>query len=286
MTTAKRILIVSKTSKVTLLSEDDLKRLQDSGAADAEQLVNGQIEHNCSLDVIRKALTGHDVCERRIEDVHSEDIVNKDLIITVGGDGTVLAVSGLVNNIPILSVNSDPTRSIGNYTRCMRDDFAAMFQAWLDQTAPIESIPRLMMEIAGDRQLYPILNDCLFTNHNPAAMTRYTIEVNGESERQYSSGLWISTGAGSTGAIHSAGMDTVPAHTPALLFKVREPFLRHGPISINEGCQTPPQGLIVTPGIPGINVYVDGAHQCKSILPGTAVTFSTCPHDLHLVTHK
>ena len=286
MSNACRILLVSKTSKVSLLSEEDLQRLQESGAADADQLRQGHTEHNTTLDVIRTALKGHEVCERRIEDVHTDDIIEKDLVITVGGDGTVLAVSGMVSNIPILSVNSDPTRSIGNYTRCTRDGFADTFIAYLQGNAHIENIPRLKLEIEGDRLHYPILNDCLFTNQNPAAMTKYTICVDDHVERQYSSGVWVSTGAGSTGAIHSAGMASVAAHEPALLFKVREPFTRHGQISLTEGCQLPPRGLTLTPGLPGIQVFIDGAHQCKAIPPGTCISFSAYTHDLQLITPK
>lgn len=283
MSSSCRILLVSKTSKVSLLSEEDLQRLQESGAADADQLRQGHIEHNLTLDVIRAALQEFDVCERRIEDVHNDDILDKDLIVTVGGDGTVLAVSGMVNHLPILAVNSDPTRSVGNYTRCIRDNFEHTLDAFFKGNTAIEEIPRLQLEIEGDRQHYPILNDCLFTNQNPAAMTKYTIEVGDEQERHYSSGVWISTGAGSTGAIHSAGMKSVDAHQAALLYKVREPFTRHGKIELTQGCQLPPQGLSLTPGLPGIQIFIDGAHQSKPIPPGTRIHFSAYSHPLKLI---
>ena len=278
-----RILLVSKTAKVSLLTEDDLQRLQESGAADADQLRQGHIEHNLTLDVIRSVLQEFDVCERRVEDVHNDDVLDKDLVVTVGGDGTVLAVSGMVYDVPILAVNSDPTRSIGNYTRCMRTNFESTLHDYLDGKTSIEEIPRLQLEIEDDRQHYPILNDCLFTNQNPAAMTKYTIEVGEEQERHYSSGVWISTGAGSTGAIHSAGMNSVDAHQAALLYKVREPFTRHGQINLTNGCQIPPQGLSLTPGLPGIQVFIDGAHQSKLIPPGTKIQFSAYSHPLQLI---
>ncbi len=286
MSPRKHILLIAKTSKVTLLSDQDLARLQESGAANAESLRTGQFEHNKSLDLIRSTLSQHDVCERRVEELHSQDVIGKDLIVSVGGDGTVLAVSGLISNTPIIAVNSDPSRSVGNYTRCNRDQFADRFHAWLDDEHHIEQIPRLIVDIDGDRQQYRILNDCLFTNNNPAAMTRYTISVDGVSEQQFSSGVWISSSAGSTGAIHSAGMPSVPAQDPALLFKVREPFTRRGSINICEGTQVPPRGLQLTTGIPGIHLYIDGAHQCKILQPGTRISFSACPHPLLLVTDK
>ena len=51
----------------------------------------------------------------------------------------------------------------------------------------------------------PILNDILFANLYPAAVTRYKIKYNGRQEVHKSSGVWISTATGSTAAISAAG---------------------------------------------------------------------------------
>lgn len=281
-----RILLISKTPKTASLSDEDLARLEHSGAANAEQLRHAASEHGQSLESVRSDLLGHDVLDRRVSEISEEDLSGRDLIVTVGGDGTVLAACGLITDTPMLCVNSDPSRSIGNYTRCNRDAFRQLFQDFLQQQHVIERIPRLRLEINDTPEPHLILNDCLFTNQNPAAMTRYTINVDGEQEQQFSSGVWISTGAGSTGAIHSAGMDAVDAHQSALLFKVREAFLRHGAIRLTEGCQMPPRGLELCTAIPGINLYIDGAHRCKKLQPGSTVRFFASPSPLQLVTRS
>jgi len=45
-----------------------------------------------------------------------EDFVGKDLIFSLGGDGTFLKTASMVqvNTLPILGVNTDPVRSVGH----------------------------------------------------------------------------------------------------------------------------------------------------------------------------
>ena len=45
------------------------------------------------------------------EELHRGSILDKDLVIAVGGDGTILNTSSFLDdNIPLLGVNSDPTK--------------------------------------------------------------------------------------------------------------------------------------------------------------------------------
>ncbi len=283
-TSLKNILVVSKIPKLTLLSEQDIDRMSEHGIVDVEQLKTGKQEHDISLNAVLDHLSGHHVTQRTLADVSKDDIEGKDLVITVGGDGTVLAVNGIIGNTPILSVNSDPSRSVGNYTRGNRDTFPQLFDLWLEQKHQEERIPRLEATIEGDDSIYRFLNDCLFTNKNPAAMTRYIITTDDNTERQFSSGVWVSTGSGSTGAIHSAGMQPVSAHQPALLYKVREAFTLHAPITLLEDTQIPPRKLSLCPSILGINLYIDGDYQFKELAPGASVEFKASAEPLILIT--
>jgi NAD+ kinase len=45
-----------------------------------------------------------------------EDFHNKNLIMSLGGDGTFLKTASMVltSRVPILGVNTDPTRSVGH----------------------------------------------------------------------------------------------------------------------------------------------------------------------------
>jgi NAD+ kinase len=209
--------------------------------------------------------------------------------VTVGGDGTVLTANSLDSALPMITVNSDPGGSIGMYTRCTARNFPELFNAWLDGAAHVETIPRLQARI-DTGPAWRILNECLFASANPAAMTRYLLELPGNEgwsaplrEAQRSSGVWIATASGSTAAIRSAGMETIEAHAPALLFKVREPFQGMRPMAVLEGKQLPPAGLRLTPAMPGVSIFIDGPYFHRTVPPGAVVEFSPSPLPLRLL---
>ena len=64
----------------------------------------------------------------------------------------------------------------------------------------------------------------LFCHDCPASTTRYLLTFDGRTEDQISSGIWISTAAGSTSVIRSAGGKEMPPRSRRLQFAVREPF--------------------------------------------------------------
>jgi len=72
------------------------------------------IHRQCVDDVTRileeVGLTKYSVVGR--EELHRGIIQDKDLIISVGGDGTMLNTASFVDDtIPLLGVNSDPTKT-------------------------------------------------------------------------------------------------------------------------------------------------------------------------------
>jgi NAD+ kinase len=128
-----------------------------------------------------------------------------------------------------------------------------------------------------------ILNECLFASANPAAMSRYVLINGDQRESQRSSGVWVSTAAGSTAAIRSAGAEPIEAHRSALLFQVREPFQGRAPMTLLGGQQVPPSGLSLMPAMPGISVFIDGPHFKRSVPPGSIVSFAASPIPLQLL---
>ena len=138
----KRILLLAKTPLVERLEPTVLKRLAAGGAVNLDRLGVAAQTHERTLALVRKIIGAHRVNEWKVERLQARDAEGKDLVITVGGDGTVLTANSLDADIPLLTVNSDPAGSIGMYTRCFADNFAALFDAWLAGTAVEEIIPR------------------------------------------------------------------------------------------------------------------------------------------------
>ncbi len=279
-----RILVVTKTPLAERLGAEDLERLRSSGVLESRRLQAAASHHHDALVAVRRAFAGETLIERAVEQVVRADAAGVDLVVTVGGDGTVFTANALDVPVPYLTVNSDPESSIGHFARARADTVGALVARWRTGGAKLEEVPRLSVRVGTNT--WQVLNDCLFSSHNPAAMTRYLLECDGRREHQRSSGVWVATAAGSTAAIHSAGAEPVPPHLPALLFRVREPFQpsRDQEVaSILADSQLPPRGLRLTPAVPGISLYIDGPNITVPLPAGITAEFSASPVPLRLV---
>ncbi|MFW5829584.1 MAG: NAD(+)/NADH kinase [Planctomycetota bacterium] len=278
-----QVLLVGKVPSIYSLNDEDLDRLADAAITDPDSLREREAQHLDSLDRVRQALNGCRIRERRVDELRSDDLAGIDLVVCVGGDGTVLAVAGLLPAVPLLAVNSDPSRSVGHFTRYRDHEMGACLERLRSGAAEVEAIPRLTACVGEQPACHHILNDALFTNENPAAMTRYRLRIDQQTELQHSSGVWISTGAGSTAAIHSAGLDPISPHESALLFLVREPYQGRGPLRLLRGRHLPPQTLELTAAATGIRLYIDGSHSWLPVPAGITAHFSASPYPLRLV---
>lgn len=269
-----RVLLVAKTPLLRRLRQDDHARLLQTGALVPQQLEGPAARHDASWQAVRQALANDEVLEVRVEDLRAGHARGVDLVVTVGGDGTVFTANTLPTDAPFLTVNSDPASSIGHFARATAEQVPALLAAWREGRAEVEEIPRLRLTTGGTT--WRVLNDCLFTSTNPAAMTRCLLECPDGRETTRSSGLWVATAAGSTGAIHSSGALPVTRNRAALLWQVREAFLirdgKEAPRHLS-GRQLPPQWLRLTPVIPGIACYLDGPNITIPLAPGQVVEF-------------
>jgi len=277
-----RILTVAKRPLLERLGGLDTARLTRNASIGLDTVRAAAEAHNAVLATIRSALAGHDIRHRCIDELKPEDADDRDLVVTIGGDGTVFALGSLRATTPTITVNSDPSRSVGHSTRCTLGDFPIVFSAFLAGRHRVELIHRLALSVDGSAP-QRIINDCLFTSRNPAAVTRYVLSAEGISEAQISSGVWVSTASGSTGAIRSAGMQPLDRTANALLFKVREPFQGLKPFHVLEGRQLPPRDLTLTATMPGIDCYLDGPYRRVELAYGAEVRFSDAEAPLPLV---
>lgn len=149
--------------------------------------------------------------------------LHHDLVVTVGGDGTVLDAARLVRETPVLGVNSSPSTSYGHFTCCTARDFDQVLEEVREGRRRPQALTRIALRIDGTLHPRPALNDVLLADRVPAATSRYLLEVDGEQEPQKSSGIWVSTAAGSTGALRSAGGMPMDLRDRRLQYRVREP---------------------------------------------------------------
>ncbi|KAJ7948805.1 NADH kinase [Quillaja saponaria] len=227
----------------------------------------------------------------------SEPIRNVDLVVTVGGDGTLLQASHFMDDsVPALGVNSDPTRSdeveeFSNQFDANRSTghlcaaTISNFEQILDGILEGQTIPSILTRISihVNSELLPTyaLNDILVAHPCPAALSRFSFKIRRSDEpcsplvNCRSSGLRVSTAAGSTAAMLSAGGFSMPILSQDLQYMVREPIspgaasrFLHGFIKHDQSMET---AWSCKEGV----IYIDGSHVCYPIQNGDAIEISS-----------
>lgn len=207
-----------------------------------------------------------------------------DLVVTVGGDGTLLAASHAVSDTPILAINSAPEYSVGFFCGGRLGEVRSTLERALEGRLPIAKLTR--MKVTKDDVLLTtrVLNEVLVCCASPAATTRYLLEHRGVVEEQKSSGIWIGPAAGSTAAQRSAGGRVLPLTSDKLQFVVREPYTPAGrDLRFVRGLVGRGQDLSLRAKMADGRVFVDGPHEVHEITIGDHLRFSASDEPLHLV---
>ena len=153
-----------------------------------------------------------------------------DLVVTIGGDGTLLAASHQIGDgIPLLGINSAPGHSIGFFCGGKKGKVLSTLRRAMADKLPRSDLARMRVELNGKLLHARVLNEALFCHSSPAATSRYILRVTKADgsyaeEDQRSSGMWIGPPAGSTAAQRSAGGKVLPLGSQRIQYVVREPY--------------------------------------------------------------
>jgi NAD+ kinase len=216
------------------------------------------------------------------------DASDASLVVTVGGDGTLLAASHHVGSIPILGVNSSPEHSVGFFCPAHIGNLERTLERALEGTLPSITLSRMQVSVNNRVVSRRVLNEALFCHAIPAATSRYIVSFQGKSEEQRSSGVWVSTAAGSTGAARSAGGRILPFTSRQLQLIVREPYLEARrevrPVPIELDCLTfePPESLALLSKMEDARLYLDGPYRQMPVGLGDRVTCGISNEPLHV----
>jgi NAD+ kinase len=206
------------------------------------------------------------------------------LVVTVGGDGTILDASHRIKNTPILGVNSDPMRSVARFSGCDLGSFPRVLDKFLSGRLKPVSVPRLEFSLNGREHPWPVLNDLLVTTLSPAGTSRYSLRVGNRVEEQMSSGLWISTPAGSTAANLSAGGRILPATRKGFQYVVREAYLpKFGRRSLIQGVLGAGGVLEMVSFMRDGQIFLDGANNMLPFVLGDQLKVKLSPHPLRIL---
>ncbi|MDX2051516.1 MAG: NAD(+)/NADH kinase [Polyangiaceae bacterium] len=207
-----------------------------------------------------------------------------DLVLTVGGDGTLLSASHNVGLVPVLGVNSSPSFSVGFFCAANASNLEDMLvQALQDRTERVV-LTRMQVTLNGDRISNRVLNEALYCHASPAATSRYILEASSISEEQRSSGFWVGPAAGSTGALHSAGGTILPLSAPELQLVVREPYTPAGQrYELLKVIVSQNESIVVRSKMQDGAMFLDGPYKRVAVRLGDVASFATSDEPLTLL---
>jgi hypothetical protein len=196
------------------------------------------------------------------------------LVVVVGQDGLVANVAKYVSDLPIVAINPDPSQYDGILLPYQVADARRVVGRVLDGKYRARKVTLAECQL-NDGQKMLAFND-FFLGCATHTSARYTLEFQGQSEPQSSSGVLVSTGAGSTGWLSSvfnmaAGINRLlgggaeagvqlPWEDRRLVWAVREPFAsKHSRATLvagilAEGDQLVLESLMPTSGV----IFSDG----------------------------
>lgn len=162
-----------------------------------------------------KILSGHNKYIFRVE--HEYEIVeNADVILAIGGDGTMLRAANLVlsRNIPIMGVNCG---QLGFLADIQQEQLEEALKALYDNSYVIDHRYMISARLPDGSEKFA-LNELLFARGATASMVTLIAEYDGSLINKYwADGLIVSTPTGSTAYNLSSGGPIVMPQTNVVI---------------------------------------------------------------------
>lgn len=259
-----------------------------------------QIFHN-SLSIVQRKLSKiikNKIVERSF--LPSFLFNEKQVVIVIGQDGLVANTAKYVNEIPIVAINPDIDRYDGLLLPFNPDNFIPGVESVMNNNFK-SKLATLAEANLNDGQRLLAFND-LFIGASSHISARYKISYNNKTEEHSSSGIIVSTQAGSTGWLSSIFNMTFGMHKfiekdnskkkiaklkdNQLMFAVREPFQsKKTQVDINAGILTSQTKLVLESYMPTNGViFSDGIEtDFLNFNSGSIATIGTAKEKAKLV---
>lgn len=249
----------------------------EQAASDAEFAQYEQEDENYRevLDQLRRDLN----LGFPVEFIDRHHLANYDfdrciLVIVVGQDGLVANTAKYVDDLPLVAVNPDASQYDGILLPFTPSEISRTVRKTLDGRCETRSVTLAEVNL-NDGQHMLAFND-FFIGVKGHSSARYLLSIGGNAEPQSSSGVIVSTGAGSTGWFSSIfnmhngmarwlGTDagervTINWEDRKLMWAVREPFKsRHSETALVAGTIEDDRELVIESLMPmGGIIFSDG----------------------------
>ena len=266
---------------------DEYER-EDAAYRRALEIVRRAVEVGLQIQVLDRAL------------VPSYVFLPSDVIVTLGQDGLVANTAKYAAGQPIVAVNPDPERFDGVLLPFSAEQAGAALLRTLAGRHRARAVTLAEARLADGQRLLAF-ND-LFIGARSHVSARYRLRWKSSEEAQSSSGVLVSTGAGTTGWMSSVfqmvsgiaqwtgGTPVRPLRfewdDPRLIFVVREPFVsRHSAAAIVTDVIAPGERLEIDSTMPtGGVIFCDGVEADHLAFDsGARVAIGAAADSAHLV---
>ena len=273
------IIVKNKTRLETLIERFNTKAqakfyIERSGGDFIDYEKEHAVFHN-SLSLVQRNLSTvlkNKIVERSF--LPSFIFNDKQVVVTVGQDGLVANAAKYVKEIPIVAVNPDTERFDGVLLPFNTNNFLSAIEKVINNTYHSKLTPFAEAQL-NDGQRLLAFND-LFIGAASHVSARYKIIYNKKTEEHSSSGIIVSTPAGSTGWLSSIFNMSFGIHKfvekdnskkkyiklkdNQLMFAVREPFAsKKTQIDITAGIIAGQSNLVIESFMPNNGIiFSDG----------------------------
>ena len=201
--------------RIGVVARFDIDKSVELAGKIVEFLIEKDVDTLIETNLASKLNKYHDI----ISDLEDMDV---DMVVAVGGDGTVLRTQGIINQkkIPLFGINMG---AVGFLTEI---DPAETFTA-LEQVLAGKYFvdKRTQLRVWHNKELHKALNEVVIMTQKPAKMLHFEISVDDEVvEELRADGLIIATPSGSTAYSMSAGGPIVDPRVGAFIIVPICPF--------------------------------------------------------------
>ena len=306
MTYSKIVLVTRRTRLANLIDRfntiDQARFYLERAGLDFSDYAREHDSYERALDHLKRSLDLRQMQQQTIDRslLPTFRFDQEDLVVTLGGNGLVANTAKYVGQLPIVPVNPEPDRFDPILVPFAVSRARTAVEQVVTGAAQTRAVTLGQVDLSDGQRLLAF-ND-FFIGARTHVSSRYRVTWSGRTEDQSSSGIIVSTGAGSTGWLASifnmaAGVSAFTGgapgksirlewNDPRLLFAVREPFAsQRWSASIVAGLVEPDQSLRIesmmsTEGV----LFSDGVESdYLAFGAGLVATIHAAPEQVRLV---
>ena len=203
-----------------------------------------------------------------------------DLVVVLGGDGTLLSVAHYAADagVPVMGVNLG---RLGFLTEIPTSEMFVTLETFLADGDHLIS-PRWLLEVKTYTTVSQCLNDIVITKGALARMIEYAIQIDGkEVAALKADGLIVSTPTGSTAYSLSAGGPIIHPQAPAILVTPICPHtLTFRPLIVSSASAV---SISLLTGGEEVYLTLDG-QRGGALVRNDVIEIRKAPHELQLIT--